>query len=113
MIGITIIGSSKLCTNILYSPKKKNYLLTVHSFLPVTYGHPSTTNTSICLQGGRCGEVQLYFTLTGVKEIFFLIIVPVVIYELGKAINPCDTPVILPSAITFENSHLFPANSMS
>ena len=85
----------------------------VHSFLPITYGHVSTMTTSICPQGGRRGEVQLYFTLTGVKEIFVLIIVPVVIYGLGKVLNPCDTPVILPSAIKFENSHPFPANSMS
>ena len=82
MIGITIIGCSK---HVL--PEKKKLHITVHSFLPVTYGHLFTTTTSICLQGGRCGEVQLYFTLTGVKEIFFLIMAPVVIYELGKAIK--------------------------
>ena len=85
----------------------------MHSFVPITYGHLSTMTTSICPQGGRCGEVQLYFTLTGVKEIFLLIMVPVVIYGLGKVLNPRDTPVILLSAIKFENSHPFPANSMS
>ena len=64
----------------------------MHSFVPITYGHLSTMTTSICPQGGRCGEVQLYFTLTGVKVIFFLIMVPVVIYWLGKVLNPRDTP---------------------
>ena len=62
----------------LLTEKKKLYI-TVLSFLPITYGHLSAMTTSICPQGGRCGEVQLYFTLIGVKEIFFLIMVPVVI----------------------------------
>ena len=46
--------------NMLYSPKKKRYSITgtiiQHPYLP-------TMATFFCLQGGHCGEVQLYLYL--------------------------------------------------
>ena len=42
----------------LYFLKKK----VSHYTLPSHNGHLSATATFLCPQGGRCGEVQLYFT---------------------------------------------------